>query len=78
MSRVSNNDALWNEAENIGINIASSNSNIINPTINDNNPTFFERNVERYEYNIVASYKEDDEDVDFLERYEQLMRFLNP
>ena len=36
------------------------------------------KDLERYEYNIVASYKEDDEDVDFLERYEQLMRFLNP
>lgn len=41
----------------------------INPIIKD---------LERYEYSIVASYKEDDEDVDFLERYEQLMRFLNP
>ena len=36
------------------------------------------KDLERYEYNIVASYKEDNEDVDFLERYEQLMRFLNP
>ena len=36
------------------------------------------KDFERYEYSIVASYKEDDEDVDFLERYEQLMRFLNP
>ena len=36
------------------------------------------KDLERYEYSIVASYKEDDEDVDFLERYEQLMRFLNP
>ena len=36
------------------------------------------KNLERYEYSIIASYKEDDEDVDFLERYEQLMRFLNP
>ena len=36
------------------------------------------KDLERYEYSIIASYKEDDEDVDFLERYEQLMRFLNP
>ncbi len=36
------------------------------------------KDLERYEYSIVASYKEDDEDIDFLERYEQLMRFLNP
>ncbi|MDG1719059.1 MAG: CBS domain-containing protein [Flavobacteriales bacterium] len=36
------------------------------------------KDLDRYEYNIVASYKEDNEDVDFLERYEQLMRFLNP
>ena len=36
------------------------------------------KDLERYEYSIVASYKEDDEDVDFLERYEQLMRFSNP
>ena len=36
------------------------------------------KDLERYEYSIVASYKEDDEDVDFLERYEQLMTFLNP
>ena len=36
------------------------------------------KDLERYEYSIIASYKEDDEDVDFLERYEKLMRFLNP
>lgn len=36
------------------------------------------KDFERYEYSIVASYKEEDEDVDFLERYEQLMRFLDP
>jgi len=36
------------------------------------------KDLERYEYQIIASYKEEDTDVDFLERYEQLMRFLNP
>ncbi len=36
------------------------------------------KDLERYEYSIVASYKEDDEDIDFMNRYEQLMRFLNP
>lgn len=36
------------------------------------------RDLERYEYNVKASYKEDDPNTDFLERYNQLMRFLNP
>ena len=46
--------------------------------INKTEITSIIKDLERYEYSIVASYKEDDEDVDFLERYEQLMRFLNP
>ena len=36
------------------------------------------KDLERYEYSVVASYKEDEEDIDFMNRYEQLMRFLNP
>ena len=36
------------------------------------------KDLERFDYLITASYKEDESDVDFLERYEQLMRFLNP
>ena len=46
--------------------------------INKTEITAIIKDLERYEYSIIASYKEDDEDVDFLERYEQLMRFLNP
>lgn len=41
----------------------------ITPVIND---------LVRHEYVVTASYKENESDVDFLERYEQLMRFLNP
>ena len=36
------------------------------------------RDLERYEYNVKTPYKEDDPNTDFLERYNQLMRFLNP
>ncbi len=36
------------------------------------------KDLERFDYLITASYKEDESDIDFLERYEQLMRFLNP
>jgi CBS domain-containing protein len=36
------------------------------------------KDLERFDYLITASYKEDESDVDFLQRYEQLMRFLNP
>ena len=36
------------------------------------------KDFERFDYLITASYKEDESDVDFLQRYEQLMRFLNP
>ena len=32
----------------------------------------------RHEYVVSASYKEEDSDTDFLERYESLMKFLNP
>ena len=36
------------------------------------------KDFERHEYKISASYKEEETDHDFLERYESLMRFLNP
>ena len=36
------------------------------------------RDLHRYEYNVKASFKENDPNTDFLERYEQLMRYLNP
>ena len=36
------------------------------------------KDFERYEYSVIASYKEDDEEIDFMNRYDQLMRFLNP
>ena len=36
------------------------------------------KDFERREYNISASYKDEESDGDFLERYESLMRFLNP
>ena len=36
------------------------------------------KDFERHEYVVSASYKEQDSDTDFLERYESLMKFLNP
>lgn len=36
------------------------------------------KDFERREYNISASYKEEEIDGDFSDRYESLMRFLNP
>ena len=36
------------------------------------------KDFERYDYNIIASYKSNEEDNNFLDRYESLMRFLNP
>ncbi len=36
------------------------------------------KDFERHEYTVSASYKETEMDKDFLERYESLMRFLNP
>ena len=36
------------------------------------------RDLHRYEYNVKASFKENDPNTDFLDRYEQLMRYLNP
>ena len=34
--------------------------------------------LDRHGYVVTASYKEDESQIDFLERYEQLMKFLNP
>ena len=36
------------------------------------------KDFERRNYIVSASYKEENIDVDFTERYESLMRFLNP
>ena len=36
------------------------------------------KDFERYEYKVTASYKDEEADSDFSERYESLMRFLNP
>ena len=36
------------------------------------------RDLHRYEYNVKASFKENDPNTDFLDRYEQLMSYLNP
>ena len=35
------------------------------------------KDLERFDYKITASYKKDSKE-DFLDRYESLMRFLNP
>jgi len=36
------------------------------------------KDFERFDYKIMASFKQDENDDDFLDRYESLMRFLNP
>ena len=36
------------------------------------------KDFERFDYTITASYNRDENDDDFLDRYESLMRFLNP
>ena len=46
--------------------------------LNKTDITAIIKDLERYEYNVKASYKEEDPNTDFVERYEQLMRFLNP
>lgn len=46
--------------------------------LNKTDITAIIKDLERYEYSVKASYKEEDPNTDFLERYEQLMRFLNP
>ena len=36
------------------------------------------KDLERFDYKITASYKKDNQEEDFLDRYESLIRFLNP
>ena len=36
------------------------------------------KDFERHDYIVQASYKEEEVDSDFTDRYESLMRFLNP
>ena len=45
--------------------------------INKQDITSIIKDFERHEYNVSASYKEEETDVDFLDRYESLMRFIN-
>ena len=60
--------------------ISKPNSTNIEITIklNKQDITAIIKDFERHEYKISASYKEEDDDDDFTERYESLMRFLNP
>ena len=46
--------------------------------LNKQDITAIIKDFERREYKVSASYKEEEADGDFLERYESLMRFLNP
>ena len=46
--------------------------------LNKQDITTIIKDFERREYHVSASYKEVENDIDFLERYESLMRFLNP
>ena len=60
--------------------ISKPNSTNIEITIklNKQDITAIIKDLERHDYKISASYKEEEDDVDFTERYESLMRFLNP
>ena len=60
--------------------ISKPNSTNIEVTIklNKQDITNIIKDFERHEYKVSASYKEEEADVDFIERYESLMRFLNP
>lgn len=60
--------------------ISKPNSTNIEVTIklNKKDITAIIKDFERRGYSISASYKEEEADEDFLERYESLMRFLNP
>lgn len=60
--------------------ISKPNSTDIEVTIklNKQDITAIIKDFERREYHVSASYKEEENDPDFLERYESLMRFLNP
>ena len=46
--------------------------------LNKQDVTAIIKDFERRQYNISASYKDEEADGDFSERYESLMRFLNP
>jgi CBS domain-containing protein len=46
--------------------------------LNKQDVTAIIKDFERRQYNISASYKDEEADDDFSERYESLMRFLNP
>lgn len=46
--------------------------------LNKQDVTAIIKDFERRQYNISASYKDEESDGDFSERYESLMRFLNP
>ena len=46
--------------------------------LNKQDVTAIIKDFERRQYNISASYKDNEADGDFSERYESLMRFLNP
>lgn len=60
--------------------ISKPNSTNIEVTIklNKQDVTTIIKDFERRGYNISASYKDEEADKDFSERYESLMRFLNP
>ena len=60
--------------------ISKPNSTNIEVTLklNKQDITTIIKDFERRDYKISASYKEQDTDVDFSQRYESLMRFLNP
>jgi acetoin utilization protein AcuB len=60
--------------------ISRPNSTNIEVTIklNKQDITSIIKDFERRKYKVSASYKEEEADGDFLERYESLMRFLNP
>ena len=46
--------------------------------VNKTDITSIIKDFNRHNYVVIASYKEDEKDANFLERYEQLIRFLNP
>ena len=60
--------------------ISKPNSTNIEVTIklNKQEVTAIIKDFERHEYKVSGSYKDEEADGDYLERYESLMRFLNP
>jgi CBS domain-containing protein len=87
---MNNNDYLLTEIANIvesnntkilsSYIISKPNSTNIEVTIklNKQDVTAIIKDFERHKYNVSASYKDEEADGDLLERYESLMRFLNP